>query len=266
MHTLRFPLLLAASIVTAALGAGCNEVRVAETCTYGDEQYSIGESFPADDGCNTCSCQEDGTVGCTAMGCIDGCEHDGGFVPVGESVPAGDGCNTCTCGPDGFLACTAMACVTCTHDGETYPPGASFPAGDGCNTCTCDETGMVSCTEMACVRCEYGGQSYGVGEEFPAGDGCNDCTCGRDGSVTCTKMACICDPAVEWDREYVSLDPAECMVIDYACPANTTSFSNDCGCGCIQSDECPEFFDCMPPSTCDVDQIEADCPYSTILM
>jgi hypothetical protein len=83
--------------------------------------------------------------------------------------------------------------------------------------------------------------------------------------VSCTKIACVCDPATEWHRDYVALSPAECSVIYYTCPPNTTPFANDCGCGCQQSAACPEYFDCMPPSTCDIPQIEADCPYSTIV-
>ncbi len=262
---LSYGLAFASAFGAFAVSSGCNQVTVAGVCTYGDEEYSVGESFPAGDGCNTCTCEEGGGVACSEMGCIEGCEHDGELVPIGQSVPAGDGCNTCTCGEGGFLACTTMACVTCLHEGQSYPPGSSFPAGDGCNTCTCDEMGNVGCTEMACPSCEYLGQTYSVGDEFPAGDGCNTCTCGAGGNVGCTKIACVCDPATEWHREYVALSPAECAVIDYTCPPNTTPFANDCGCGCEQSATCPEYFDCMPPSTCDIPQIEADCPYSTIV-
>ncbi|MFH1588110.1 MAG: hypothetical protein ABIA76_02095 [Candidatus Diapherotrites archaeon] len=32
--------------------------------------YQLGDSWPADDGCNTCQCTEQG-IACTAMGCLD---------------------------------------------------------------------------------------------------------------------------------------------------------------------------------------------------
>jgi len=40
-------------------------------CTYGGHTYAVGASFPATDGCNTCTCGAGGVVGCTKIGCID---------------------------------------------------------------------------------------------------------------------------------------------------------------------------------------------------
>ena len=39
-----------------------------KTCNYGSAEYRDGESFPANDGCNSCSC-EDGSIFCTEMAC-----------------------------------------------------------------------------------------------------------------------------------------------------------------------------------------------------
>ncbi|XP_061190546.1 WAP four-disulfide core domain protein 2-like [Saccostrea echinata] len=38
-------------------------------CFYNGRYYSVGESFPATDGCNTCFCSDNGQVGCTLIGC-----------------------------------------------------------------------------------------------------------------------------------------------------------------------------------------------------
>lgn len=38
-------------------------------CEYNGVTYQVGESFPADDGCNSCSCTETGEVACTLMAC-----------------------------------------------------------------------------------------------------------------------------------------------------------------------------------------------------
>jgi hypothetical protein len=42
----------------------------ASGCDYGGALYEEGESFPADDGCNTCSCGSDGRVMCTLKACL----------------------------------------------------------------------------------------------------------------------------------------------------------------------------------------------------
>lgn len=44
-----------------------------EGCTYEGVSYAPGESFPASDGCNTCSCSAGGAIACTEMACIDPC-------------------------------------------------------------------------------------------------------------------------------------------------------------------------------------------------
>jgi len=56
---------------------GQNSVQVQEdttdvistSCDYGGETYQDGDNFPADDGCNTCFC-DDGNVGCTERYCV----------------------------------------------------------------------------------------------------------------------------------------------------------------------------------------------------
>jgi len=50
------------------LSKGTNQEEVVEYCTYEGVQYSNGESFPSNDGCNTCSCTN-GEVVCTLMAC-----------------------------------------------------------------------------------------------------------------------------------------------------------------------------------------------------
>lgn len=133
--------------------------------------------------------------------------------------------------PDGFV---------CVLEGD-YPD-----AGGSCQPTTCT----------------YDGVEYAVGDSFPALDGCNVCSC-TAGGVACTKMYCGCDPQNEWWRDY-RYDPATCEVIRYYCPPNMMPFSNECGCGCQQDESCPEWFDCMPPTTCDVDAIQSECPLSQI--
>ncbi len=260
-------LALAAALPFAAL-AGCesdvNGGGGDETCELDGQTYQAGESFPSPDGCNTCSCMDDGSIACTLMACANGCPYEGGYLSPGDQVQSPDGCNMCTCMDDGTLACTDMGCVTCDYQGQTFTPGDTFPAGDGCNMCSCMDDGSIACTAMACPICVYEGAEHQPGESFPSIDGCNTCTCMDDGTVSCTEIACPCDPPNEWWREYASLDAQECLLLDFACPANTLRFDNACGCGCEQDASCPQFFDCMPPAQCDVQALMEQCPYSEI--
>ncbi len=273
------------------------------TCDYDGKQYDAGVNFDSTDGCNTCSCAANGGVACTTMACATTCEYEGASYQAGDTFDAADGCNTCTCEPDGSVACTEMGCAptcemggevyndgetwdvdcnTCTcnagnadctlaecfdceYEGEQYSAGDTFGAGDGCNDCTCEEGGSVACTEMACAPtgCAYYGTTYAEGDTFDSIDGCNTCEC-TGATASCTEIACACDADNEWYRDYVGSSVEECALIDFGCPDNTTYFSNQCGCGCEQSSECPQFFNCMPPSDCDEEAIEKQCPYSEI--
>ncbi|HCC67866.1 TPA: hypothetical protein DEP90_01465, partial [Patescibacteria group bacterium] len=50
-----------------------SEVFSKGTCEYMGETYEDGEKFPAEDGCNTCTCEgSTGQVYCTEMNCEDG--------------------------------------------------------------------------------------------------------------------------------------------------------------------------------------------------
>ena len=186
---------------------------------------------------------------------------------IGETYD--EGCRACTCNDDTSITCLATAaCTTGCEDaeGNLQDVGAFWPAGDGCNICQCVSAGETSCTTNACgVPCAYAGQQKAPGTSFPSIDGCNTCECQSDGTVSCTELACTCDAAAEWWRDYVATSTAECAVIDYSCPDNTTGFENSCGCGCEQSSACAESYNCTPPNNCNVPQIMIDCPYSEIL-
>ena len=45
---------------------------VADSCLYNGVEYANGQGFPADDGCNSCSCT-DGKVVCTLIACEETC-------------------------------------------------------------------------------------------------------------------------------------------------------------------------------------------------
>jgi hypothetical protein len=239
-------------------------------CRYGGATYQLGQSFPDVDGCNTCSCEPEGIVGCTNRGCGQGCLVGGVTYVVGQLFPAPDGCGKCTCTLTG-VTCDGLGCRPepdnfCTFGGRRYAIGESFPSGDGCNTCTCSAhvhgPPDVACTNLPCPQtmCLYLGELRAAGESFPARDGCNTCQCSSDGSVTCTEKACPCKPTAEWWRRYVGTSPGQCALIDFSCPSFTKMFGNECGCGCEQAEHCPQYQSCVTPESCH------QCPYSGIVM
>jgi hypothetical protein len=218
-------------------------------------------------GCGSSVDVDDGDGGCDGANCSVTCDVGGTLYQVGESVPGE--CASCTCQSDGSLACPAIDCIgpVCeADDGTIHPVGDTWQ--EACNTCECLAGAETSCTEIACPEgdCVYGGETYAAGESFPSLDGCNSCTCAAGGGIACTGAVCACDPDSEWWREYVGDSPEECMVIDFACPENTTMFGNECGCGCEQSAACPQTFDCQPPTPCDIEAISSECPYSVIAL
>jgi hypothetical protein len=166
-------------------------------------ECEAGATKPADDGCNTCTCDDEGNWGCTELAC--------GVCTDGATRPAGDGCNDCLCQGGEWLCtqrmcaapctvgdktddgCTQCTCVG-TADGPKWgctlnvcnecTPGEMKIAEDGCNSCACGDDNMWSCTDLACPTCMDG-------DVKAAGDGCNTCNC-VDGAWQCTRSACEC--------------------------------------------------------------------------
>mmetsp|Transcript_3109 Transcript_3109/g.9498 ORF Transcript_3109/g.9498 Transcript_3109/m.9498 type:complete len:349 (+) Transcript_3109:145-1191(+) len=139
------------------------------------------------DGCNTCSCGEDGKfLHCTLKLCTPGSRQKPKCLRRREGpklrpeptlnpklCPPGcktffDGCNTCGCAQNGDrLACTEIACDTidepkCSEFFKLSTPRmpTSCPKKcrsyyDGCNTCKCARDGSPQvCTRRACRKLE----------------------------------------------------------------------------------------------------------------
>jgi len=189
-------------------------------CSYLGADHSIGETFPALDGCNDCVCSAIGVV-CTKAICqatptASESENPAAAPTAGKSCTVNisgvsttytdgqtytspDGCNSCRC-VNGLSMCTLMACppdttnMTCTDlvTGRRYAEGDSFLSTDGCNKCQCRADG-IACTEKACDAglCfdSTTGRLHGSGESFMAPDGCNMCVCDNR-VIKCSKAVC----------------------------------------------------------------------------
>ncbi|WAS97010.1 DUF4215 domain-containing protein [Nannocystis punicea] len=129
--------LLFAGLLLGATAAACDPKMIGNE-TSGNVTCEEGETKPADDGCNTCTCH-DGGWACTEIGCEGLCEE--GETKLGE-----DGCNTCTC-HDNSWACTLKDCLA--TEGQTAECGdgvlqapeecddGNLAGGDGCSAeCT----------------------------------------------------------------------------------------------------------------------------------
>jgi hypothetical protein len=109
---------------------GGAESGVGETGPGGCEP---GDQQPAGDGCNTCSCGDNGTWACTEIAC-PACDD-------GDSTQNPDAC-LCECVDGGFVC--PDSCTECM-------PGEEMEDADGCNICVCDDQGMWACTELQCM-------------------------------------------------------------------------------------------------------------------
>jgi len=262
----------------------------------GGSKCTPGEVIPSGDGCNTCTCGADGSLACTMKACDCPPELDVGGMCPPQMIYALNPLTKACCGYSSKCAAPAgwdlYPTPTCLPEPTVCASGKADCDGDPANGCetnvmtsalNCGACGSVcmavggtgTCDQGKCVTpeqptCFYGGVQYAPGATFPSRDGCNACSCILDmksvPSVACTERACLCDPTTDTYRKYVVTDPMKCELVDLMCPEDTTTFTNDCGCGCEQSTDCPNVFDCTDPSTmksyCDP-ALEARCPYST---
>ena len=200
-------LVITFSVLIACVLSACpsgEEPVPGEGCDYNGKSYQVGEGFPSADGCNSCSCTNDGQVACTLVACppVKSCTFKGTKFPVGATFPAGDGCDFCSCTKDGQVVCTHSACAprdSCTYDGKKYPVDASFPSSDGCNTCQCTAYG-VTCTDRVCPipnnTCVRGGCSGELCVEGSA----------ESGDEAARRPISTC----QWREEYACYAKAKC--------------------------------------------------------
>jgi hypothetical protein len=162
---------------------GCKPERSAESpprdrvaCVVGDVTYQVGDSWPAADGCNTCSCDEYGSMACTEMACATAPqdaaaqqaptvshypsaseeptpsqdEPPSGPRPVGYGPPESAPLSQGPCPPGQFWKvdhCVGPY-VTPPPSPPVCRPGATKKAD--CNSCHCDKSGHWVCTMIGC--------------------------------------------------------------------------------------------------------------------
>jgi hypothetical protein len=203
------------ALAITACGGKTNDPPTQGPVAPGQDCPEPGATSPADDGCNSCSC-ESGSWSCTVKDCAPECED-------GTEKAAGDGCNTCSCDGGSWL-CTQKACpepecsaVLGPADapcGENAPYVARTPGTDACCVRCSLVSGYVYYDTMeaceASKRCTPGEIKY-------AFDHCNTCTCDDNGEWACTDSSCQLDSCGG------GLVGGECADDEYC------SYENTCG-------------------------------------
>jgi hypothetical protein len=90
---------------------------VCATCNDNGTPHMAGDTFTASDGCNTCTCQENGLMACTRMACVSECVTGGCSSHLCVSWDQGGIITTCEYLPE-------YACLQYTTCGTNGPGGA----------------------------------------------------------------------------------------------------------------------------------------------
>jgi hypothetical protein len=184
----------------------------------------------------------------------------GGFVGKGGAIGVAGGpcCNAkAVCKPGDTEVASPFFC----------PPGTScYEVSMCCQNILCRSD--PTCTGVA--PCYPGEIQLGDNASCPNGGTCYlHLVCGKP--VTCfvpfqDAGTPACSGTPPRGVHYVSTSLEKCKLIDYACPAGTMGYSDQCGCGCVQSASCPDYVNCapmIPPAP--TNPLCADstkCPYS----
>lgn len=131
-------------LVLAACGGTVTVVKGDGECDTPQGTFSVGEEFPAGDGCNTCTCESDGNYSCTLIGCVDECNG-----PIPPCAPPDPGCTmeTVCDGAGNWVCqescdgdCAGAPPIDCEAPIDCYYTGP-FCAGDHyeCGDLVCDD-------------------------------------------------------------------------------------------------------------------------------
>lgn len=217
-------------------------------------------------------------LACLLLGCSGSTTDGGAGGSAGAGGSSGNGGSSGSAGTGGSNAGssgTAGSGAAPAH-GPTPLCGESCTDPRGCYPCAEGSQRTTNAGEQFCVSgcwdsepppsvsCNLYGRQFRVGATALDVIDCNGCECLATHDVPswgCTTKACSC--AGLSGAQYVSTDPNECAVIDYACAANTEGFGGECGCGCRQNPDCAPTYDCT--NGCERDLIETWCPFSEIV-
>lgn len=235
---------LVAALGGAALLSGCggSSTNSSQTCSYDGATHEAGERFPSTDGCNTCSCDEQGRVACTLLAC-ETCEsvssrYAGAIEAAKTCDPNASG--QCTQLITEGLACGCGAFVNSERSDDIAAAQAareqysSMSCGQGivCGACLDPVSGYCSaeghCESLSDFdppACKVGGIVYKSGTGgIPDPVSCNQCEC-QSGELACTEIGCEkpCPDGTTYAQQCAECGPTDaCLVVEHACLPSCT--------------------------------------------
>jgi len=233
----------AAGGAAAAGGAG--------SCIYQGKSYAAGARFPASDGCNSCSCEANGSVGCTEIGCQNECgtlqsQYAAALERAKKCNPKSHSLR-CQATAAATLPCGCSTPVDASNTEAISELSALSEQANGacgealCAPCvpprpgTCSEAGRCEdapySEEPAKAACKVGDVVYPNGfTGVPDLDGCNTCTCSDGQLSACTKVGCpnTCPTDTARGTQCAQCGPTDaCVTVETAClPTCTDTCSN----------------------------------------
>lgn len=217
---------------------GSSSSNEGQSCIYAGQTYQVGDSFPAQDGCNTCSCEPDGNVACTLLGC-DSCEDvSNRYAGALESAKACEPSqpSQCSklvieglaCGCEAFVNAGQVEALAAASLAQEQYRKLSCGEGIVCGPCQAPLSAYCSAAgrcepvhdNQAGAGCKVNGVVYRSGAGgIPDPVSCNQCTC-NDGQLSCTDIGCPieCPAESAYGRQCAECGPTdECEVVEHAC-------------------------------------------------
>lgn len=253
-------------VCATAILAGCPPFE-AEPLPDPDPRCQPGETRPADDGCNTCVCEDDGSWSCTEIGCGPVCDPDEVLVDgecltgcysnqdcgEGQICTAEDQCLAPPGAGEGLDA--PAVCYGYCEDEPVNCPDIGCPPiacefgtildANGCDTCECAPP--PECEPVACdLYCEFG---YATGE-----DGCDVCACNPPPACEPVECELFCEFGFASDEQGCEI--CACNPPPPVCDEELCNLA--CEHGFVTDDAGCQICECAPAPPCAAGEIEID--------
>jgi hypothetical protein len=225
------------ALTLSLIGCGGTSSSSDQHCAYGEQSYEPGQTFPAKDGCNTCSCGDDGQVHCSLLAC-ETCESV--QTRYASAIDEAKTCDREQLGQCSRLITEGLACGCQTFANAEQPDAISaalsaqqqymaMACGGGivCGPCRAPVSAYCS-AEGRCepvfddsdAACKVNGVVYKSGSsgiDDPVS--CNQCSC-ENGELACTEIGCpiACPAGTAYGTQCAQCGPTDaCEIVEHAC-------------------------------------------------
>ncbi len=222
-------------------GSGSGGTGSGSGCDWLGTHYEVGDSFPAGDGCNTCSCGDDGSVGCTLAFCDQCSDIQAVYSAAIDEAK--------TCDPQAANQCTESVfvglqcgCTSFVNPEQTDAIEVAQQAQQDYGMLSCGGDVLCApCQEPTSAYCSAEGRCVDTFEITPGGasclvngtvylDGtsgvpdphsCNTCNCVNGELTGCTEFDCpvtVCPPDSVPSTQCAQCGPVDnCEIVEHGC-------------------------------------------------